>query len=114
MPFAYYETSTGRLVSVGTDANPSPPAGVTELQIASLPNFSTEVWDAASRTFVARPAKVLIDRLNEIITDSQYADDIIALWNTLNAANRTRLRNGLIRLLGRYRFRSQGEPLNLP
>jgi hypothetical protein len=114
MPFAYYETSTGRLVSVGTTANPSPPPGVTEVEIAAMPNLLTETWDAATHTFIARPAKVLIDRLNEIITDSQYADDIVALWNTLNAANRTRLRNGLIRLLGRYRFRSQGEPLNLP
>jgi hypothetical protein len=114
MPYAYYETATGRLVSVGTDANPSPPAGVTELQIASLPNLATQTWDAATRTFVARPAKVLIDRLDEILTHPDYGADIQALWATLNTTNRTRLRNGLIRLLGRYRFRSQGETLNLP
>ncbi|MCC6192057.1 MAG: hypothetical protein IT318_23760 [Anaerolineales bacterium] len=110
---ALYETATGRLVSVGSVVAEPLPAGLAALALAGPPNVDGEMWDAGTRAFVARPAKVLIDRLDDLITDSRYSADLIALWNALNATNRNRLRTGLIRLLGSQRWRTAGEAVDL-
>lgn len=110
---AYYETATGRLLSVGEIEPEQLPPGVSELLLAGQPNIDAVMWDVATRAFVARPAKVLVDRLQDMITDSAYSADLIALWNALNATNRTRLRNGLIRLLGGARWRGPAQPITI-
>jgi hypothetical protein len=106
--YAVYVTATGRLVSVGqTVAEPLP----DHLQAVTLagPPADGEMWDATTKAFVARPPKVLVDRLQDIITHPDYADDLQLLWSSLNATQRTRLRNALIRLLGPQRWRAAGE-----
>lgn len=104
-----YETATGRLVSEAeADAAPVVPAG---LSVLSRPDrvSASEMWDAATLGFVARPVKVIVDRLDDLANDAELS----AVWTRLTAAQRTALRNRLIRLLGYRRFRGSGEPVDL-
>lgn len=110
--YAYIRDSDGALLSLSTTSD-QVAAGITVTELAIDPTDPAHMYDQNTRTFISRPAKVLADRLQDIITNPAYGDDLITLWNTLNAANRTRLRNGLIRLLGRHRFRAQGEGVEL-
>ena len=87
------------------------PEGWSFVERAERLDLGLWMWSEAARDYVARPPKVLVDRLQDIISNPAYQDDLITLWNSLNAANRTRLRNGLIRLLGGQRFRAAGEPV---
>lgn len=112
MPWtALYDTDTGRLVSVGQIVSDPLPAGLTAVTLPDRPQDS-EMWDAPSRAFVARPAKVLVDRLAELLTDPRYAD-FQDVWANIPAARRTALRNAMIRLLGRHRFRNAAEDTGL-
>ena len=108
--YAVYESATGRLLSVTTLLGDLP-VGVTTLNLAGEP-ADNQMWDSTTRTFIPRPAKVLVDRLQDILSNPAYADFATA-YNVLNAANKTRLRNMLIKLLGRQRYRSQGEPTEM-
>lgn len=107
----FYETATGRLISIGDD-DPLLPNGVN---VVDVPNYDVNVhmWDQATRSVISRPPKVLRDRLVDILTDPRFTDDFITMWNALNATRRTQLRNGLIRLLGSQRWRTGGEDLLL-
>lgn len=109
--YAYIRDADGALLSLGTVDTPAP-AGVTRTELAIIPTDPAWMYDASTRTFIARPVKVLIDRLQDMLTDPAYAEFVTA-YNTLNTANRTRIRNGLIRLLGAQRFRAQAEPVEV-
>lgn len=108
MHYALYTTATGQLISIGTVLPDPVPQGLSVLARETVP-ADTEMWDAASRSWVARPAKVLVDRLDDLLADADFAD----LWSNINAARRTRLRNLLIRLLGRHRYRNASETLEV-
>lgn len=104
-----YETATGRLLSEAeADVAPTTVAGVTVLSRAARA-ADTEMWDPATFAFVARPAKVLVDRLDDLNNDP----DLAAVWTRLTVAQRTALRNRLVRLLGYRRYRGSGEPVDL-
>ena len=110
--YAICETASGRLISLG-EADVAPViVGATALTLAGAPDLQVQVWDEATRAFVARPAKVLVDRLQDLLSNPAYADFVTA-YNALNAANKTRLRNMLIQLLGRRRWRASGEAVEL-
>jgi hypothetical protein len=68
------------------------------------------MWDETTTSFVDRPAKVLIDRLQDLTDDPALA----AVWTRLTVAQRTVLRNRLVALLGSQRIRGSSEPVNLP
>jgi len=109
--YAVYNGVTGRLVSVGqVVADPLSEDLVASL-LAGRPG-DDEMWDEATRQFVARPVKVLIDRLQDLLTNPAYAEFLTA-YNALNPANKQRLRDALIRFLGRARYRAAGEPVEL-
>jgi hypothetical protein len=111
--YVAYDTATGRLESE-SDTEIAARTGKTVLQLADRPNINANgvMWDESTRTFIARPLKVLIDRLEDIQTNPNFADFMTA-YNTLSAANKTRLRNMVIRLLGSRRWRNQNEPVEL-
>lgn len=68
MWFAIYETATGRLESVGElVANPLP-AQFTSLSLAVSPG-PTQMWDPGTRTFIARPPKVIRNAIVDTIND---------------------------------------------
>jgi hypothetical protein len=108
MYFALYNTTTGALLSQGTLMVTPLPPGTAILELQGPP-LDSEMWDTATRTFVPRPAKVLSDRLLDLLDDADFA----AAWASLNATQRTRLRTALIRLLGRYRWRNANDTLEL-
>jgi hypothetical protein len=108
---AFYESATGRLLAIGSD-DPPLRIGISMVDIGDY-NVDSQMWDAGTRQMTARPPKILVDRLQDMITDSAYSADLIALWNALNATNRTRLRNGLIRLLGGARWRGPAQPITI-
>jgi hypothetical protein len=59
--FAVVERATGRLESVGTVLAEQLPPHLEAIELPSAPGDN--MWDEASRTFVPRPPKVIIDLL---------------------------------------------------
>lgn len=110
--YAIYETATGRLESIGERDEPLRTARLDSLALEQQPNLSQIMWDETTRGFVPRPAKVLVDRLDDFLTHPNYAD-FQTLWNALNATNKTRLRNIAIRLLGRNRYRNANQSVEI-
>jgi hypothetical protein len=104
---AIYETVSGQLVSVGQVVAEPLPDGLTDLVLTDQPP-DTQMWDPVTHTYIARPVKVRVDRLDDLQSHPSFADFLTA-YQSLSVANRTRLRNALILLLGRYRFRNQSE-----
>lgn len=111
--FAIYQSNNGRLESIGELEAMPVLAGMVALQLASKPDLQRQMWDETARTFVARPDKVLIDRLVDIQSNPNFQDFMDA-YNTLSAANKTKLRTALVRLLGRHRYRAVNESVELP
>jgi len=70
------------------------------------------MWDAATRSYIARPAKVLVDRLQDLLSDPDYSD-WQTVYNALNATRKAQVQAALIRLLGRARYRNPGEPVEI-
>ena len=97
------DTTTGRLTNVGTVAPARVDASETALTFdRAMPDFATEMWDTDTRTFIARPAAVLVDRLDDLAADP----DFIRVTADLNAARQADLRAALIRWIGpRNRYR---------
>ena len=85
--YAVVDDATGRLVSL-TSALPPLAAGLAGVELAQRPADST-MWDATTRTFVPRPAKVVVTLLAKFQADP----DITAL----TAANRTKAVNAFKR-----------------
>lgn len=109
--YAVYETTNGRLVSVGQLLADPLPANLTSIELAGRPP-DNQMWDEATHAFIARPPKVLVDRLLDILEHPNYAD-IANFYSNLSAANKTRFRNFLIKLLGVRRWRNQAETISL-
>lgn len=111
--YLYIRESDGTLLSVGDRDADAPPPGVIRVSVASDPRDPALMYAPATRTLVARPAKVVADRLQDVLSDPRFAE-FATVWNSLSAANKTRLRNALILLLGRQRYRSAGESVEVP
>ena len=109
--YAVYDTVTGHLQSVGEVLASPMPDSLSILVLVSQPD-STVMWDDNTRQFIPRPAKVLIDRLDDILTNPNYSE-WQTVWNALNTTRKTQLRNAMIRLLGGARFRNQSEPVEI-
>lgn len=109
--YAYIRDTDGALLSLAqTDG--SPPTGVSRTLLTVDPTDPAWMYDPAPRAFVARPAKVLIDRLQDMLDNPAYAD-FVTVWQGLSAARKNQLRTMLIRLLGRQRYRAQSEEVEL-
>ena len=113
----YYETATGRLVSAGSIFPPDVPSGLSFIELADQPDDTALMWDNVTHAFIARPAKVRIDRLlGDVLgtsTDTDYAN-LRAIYNARPAAQRTQILNALAKLLGNQRFRNVTEPVEIP
>lgn len=118
--YALYDKLNGRLHSLGTVLAEKIP---DDLEIKELSGWGTTgeqaldeppniMWDEATRDFITRPPKVLIDRLEDIITHSDYAD-FKEVWDLLNVARKQKVKAALIRLLGRARWRNVSESITV-
>ena len=100
--FMLYETATGRPVSLSSvEANPIRP-GFTSIDIGSAPSPDT-MWDMATASYIPRPPKVFIDR----IEDLRKRPGMVQLWQSLGPAQRNVLRDAFIWILGSERFRGE-------
>lgn len=110
----HYEIATGRLLSVGTTwaADPGPGVGFVDYDLPQMPDLSNLMWDEAQLAFVARPAKILVDRFDDLINLPEYAD-FQTVWNGLSTNRKNTLRNVMIFLLGRRRYRAAGMGITL-
>jgi hypothetical protein len=106
---AVVRDADGILLSIGDVTDPQPPASVVYVALAGPPNLRTQTWDPATRAFIARPAKVLIDRLQDLVADAA----LVAAWATMNATQRQAVRQAVINLLGTSRYRNAGEGTTL-
>jgi len=88
--YMVFQTSDGRPVSQTTIEPPRLAAGLDYVEIAAQSDEAKQ-WDAATTALIARPAKVLVDRTDAIVTDYQVrggrlnAPDEAALRATLAA-----------------------------
>ena len=112
MWFAVHETLTGRLLSIGEADLPPVRTGYTSILLAGPIDLSIQMWDETTRTFVPRPPRVFVDRLDDLLTSPVYSD-LQTAYNGLNPANRARVRDALIRLLGGQRLRKQSDAVTL-
>ena len=102
--YMLYETATGKPKSLSSvEANPVP-AGHTSVDIGTKPD-KTVMWDEATKAFIPRPPKVLKDRLQDLIGKPRFK----TFWQSLSAAQKSELRDGVIWLLGKARYRDEGE-----
>lgn len=102
--FAIYEKATGRLRSLASRLTVALPLELEALDIGTSPADDT-MWDEATRTFIPRPPKVFVDRLQDLVDRPRFK----TFWQSLNAAQKDELRDGVIWLLGKARFRNESE-----
>ena len=84
---------------------PTIPDGVTIIAHGPARQDQGNRWDAATRTWVAIPPDVLIDRLQDM-AQHPYLSNV---WSRLTAAQRTQLRRAMVWLLGTKRYRQPTE-----
>lgn len=112
------DRATGELVSVGTVIAEDAADRFDVIDAGEeRPDQGEALWDRQSRSFVPRPARVLIDRLDDIEARLQADPDWLTVWNSLSAARKTQIRTGLRRILvalladRRYRDADEAEAL---
>ena len=98
--FAVINKSTGRLMSTGTRVGKNLPATLEVRALSKKPS-DDEMWDEGTRTFVARPAPTIIDRVDDIMNDPSLLP--------MSAAQIAAMRDVVGRVLGLARFRDQNE-----
>lgn len=115
---------TGDLASVGTESMfeggvvVNPYQGFTVITFGETgPDWASLKWDAPTRSVVPRPAPVLISRIDDIETWLMADADFRAVWDSLTAARKTRLRNGWQRivrkLIGENEWRGESDQVEL-
>ena len=105
--FTLYDTATGVLRGHTSEAGlPSPtPQGMTLVAHGPARQDQGNRWDAATRTWVAIPPEVRVDRLQDLV---QHAG-LSGVWSRLTTQQRTTLRRAMVGLLGSRRYRTQTE-----
>ena len=105
--FAIYEIATGRLVSVATVVAQElrPGLAVRGLGVTRPPD--DEMWDEATKRFVPRPVKVLVDRFDEDLLTNVEFRQFQNVYNGLNPGQRKQVRDDLIIWLGDTRLRNK-------
>ena len=106
--YAIYETASGRLRSLGSIKADPLPAGLTAADITNPPADNT-MWDETTRAFVARSAKVLVDRLVELRTHPKFQ----AIWDGAKLSDKNEMTVFFIELLGSERFRNQSSTFGI-
>lgn len=116
MGFVVYETATGRPITLARDLPrgglPAAGAGETVVGVDPFPDLGGAMWDPASRAFVARPAKVLVDRIDDLRSDVEYQplrDAVAALRPQDRATMQSAIEEAFINMLGPERFRNARE-----
>lgn len=105
--YAIYNTSTGFLISTATGRSVDDFSLRDGLSIVEVANSDRQsvMWDNATRTFIPRPAKVVIDRLDDIQSSGDYTL-LQSILIRLSARDEIDLLDEIGKLLGRARYRN--------
>lgn len=116
--YSLYDKLTGRLHSLGTVLAEEITDGLEAKELSGWGTTGEQckdeppniMWDETTRDFIPRPAKVLIDRLEDLINHPDYAE-FKEIWDGLNATRKQKIKNALVKFLGRARWRNQGQSI---
>ncbi len=97
--FAIYEIATGRLKSLGTIKSDPLRSGLAFIEFAQKPEDDVNMWDEGTLSYIPRPPKVLIDRLDDFEGHPKFLQ-FQEVFNTLNAQQKAKVRNALRAWLG--------------
>jgi hypothetical protein len=112
--FLFIRKSDGDLVSEGSVVPEGIDTEAYEVRdVGMRPDWTVRAWNPATRQLFDRPLPILIDRLDDIQARFLADPDFAAVWGSLNAARRTQLRTGIMRvlasLIGGRRFRQEDD-----
>ena len=100
--FMLNETATGRPISLSSvEADPIRPEH-TSLDIGTKPSPDT-MWDMATASYIPRPPKVFVDRLD----DFKSRPGMNGLFTALNPPQQQIIEDAFIFILGSERFRGE-------
>jgi hypothetical protein len=98
--YLFVKRDTGELASEGSEVPPSLDTAVYDVQEhPARPDWTVKAWNPALKAVYDRPLPVLVDRLDDIEARFLADPDFAAVWGSLNAARRTQLRQGILRVL---------------
>jgi hypothetical protein len=105
--YTLYETATGILRGHTSESGlPSPiPAQFTVINHGPARQDQGNRWNVATRTWVAIPPEVLIDRLQDMVNHPYLS----GAWTRLTTTQRQQLRKAMVWLLASRRYRRQTE-----
>ena len=105
--FAIYEIATGRLESLTTivAGQLRPELAVKGLGVTPPPD--TEMWDESTLIFVPRPARTLVDRLDD------FRAELGDVPSRLSVPDNNTVEQAFLTVVGNLRFRGPGEAIDM-
>lgn len=98
MPYwSVYNDDTGVLISItATDPTSRITPPLASKERVTRPDLNTEMWDEVTEDWIARPARVWVDRIDDVVTDVRITDlirhpDLVSVRGKLNAAEEASL-----------------------
>lgn len=107
---AIYNSSDGRLRSVGSVW--TEPPGTDFREYAEKPDDSENMWDEATRNFIPRPPKILIDRMDDLEGHPTFLQ-FQEVFDTLTSQQKAKVRNALRMMLWSEQFRNVAESIKI-
>ena len=107
-----FDSTTGRLLSVGSVWTIPPRPGTDFLETFERPDQGGNMWDEATRDWVPRPQKVLIDRMDDLESHPSFKP-FQDVFNALSGGEKGKMRSSIIKLLGADRFRSSTQSVEI-
>lgn len=95
--YVLYRQSDGKPLSMGTVAPETIASGLAVKEFAT--HSDDTQWDQATLTFIPIPPKQFVNRLVTALANPAF-DDLLEAYQSLSPALKTKIRNGLERLLG--------------
>jgi hypothetical protein len=102
--YAIVRELDGKLVSLAT-VLPQEIPGHEAKELPEKPDLNAVMWDETTASFVARPAKVLVDRWEELKVHTDYSEG----WGKVSLADKTDMEKAILEMLGTKRFRNQAD-----
>ena len=111
--FVVVETATGRPRSFGTVISDPLRPGLESIALAGPPDYDNEMWDEETKSFVPRPPKVFVNRVDDDLFGHPSFQNFIDLMSILTPPQRATVKNAIKRLLGTALIRVEREPIEI-
>ena len=107
-----FDSSTGRLRSVGTVWTEPPRPGTDFRESVDRPDQGPNMWDEATRDWVPRPPKIRLDRMDDLEGHPTFLQ-FQEVFDTLITQQKVKVRNAIRKMLGTEQFRKVNESLEI-